>query len=631
MKLNKNSKKILIYSLAFVLGVKGFSSVAKAVNGNNQILAVARENNAEVLNNNGRGQVETKAQKIENLGGLSPVDIKVWIGEQVDWSKGIKATNPQKENEIRELLNGATITDKTNPARNTTTETDLEGNILVKFDDDSEITVQNQKLMVTSHITSIARKQKAPDDAIEVKLMLGEGVKVEIVDNHTQRVLDTRNGDKDNPLHFNSYLAKPDTNLNEYINEVLRDTIFNLVNVKSQDGYVDPEWKGQEDNFIASEANNIFTAKATKQHTVTFNTDGGSDIAEKKVKNGAKLEGVNNPTKEGFVFSGWKEEGTQELFDLDKAITKDTTLVAVWEAQVQKMDGDKEVKEPFIKVIFNKGENGKLTFEDNDVQEGNLYYKVYKELTFEQAKEKGMKLPNIVANDGFKVSGRNGGWDKPLELNKTNIVFTAKYFDAQRGEVESNPSVRVVEYLSSDENKGMVDVKREILRSVLDAFKGATAKAKEGYVFVNWTNEKGEEVSKNEKFVPETKVYAKYFANFKKQTDKAEEQKPNPTPQHPEQQKPKKPEGQKQPEKSGNKEEKTKEMQNQKNVSPNKKEKNKAEKGRISSGIVKGKENNKKSSKNKIAKTSDVFSVGILKGLMATSVAGLAIVKKKRK
>ena len=263
MKLNKNSKKILIYSLAFVLGVKGFSSVAKAVNGNNQILAVARENNAEVLNNNGRGQVETKAQKIENLGGLSPVDIKVWIGEQVDWSKGIKATNPQKENEIRELLNGATITDKTNPARNTTTETDLEGNILVKFDDDSEITVQNQKLMVTSHITSIARKQKAPDDAIEVKLMLGEGVKVEIVDNHTQRVLDTRNGDKDNPLHFNSYLAKPDTNLNEYINEILRDTIFNLVNVKAQDGYVDPEWKGQEDNFIASEANNIFTAKAS--------------------------------------------------------------------------------------------------------------------------------------------------------------------------------------------------------------------------------------------------------------------------------------------------------------------------------------------------------------------------------
>ena len=64
------------------------------------------------------------------------------------------------------------------------------------------------------------------------------------------------------------------------------------------------------------------------KHTVTFKTNGGSEVKNVTVKNGSKLEGIEEPKKDGYIFDGWYLEG--EEFDFDSKIDEDLTLVAKW-------------------------------------------------------------------------------------------------------------------------------------------------------------------------------------------------------------------------------------------------------------------------------------------------------------
>ncbi|MDR2419374.1 MAG: InlB B-repeat-containing protein [Treponema sp.] len=81
-------------------------------------------------------------------------------------------------------------------------------------------------------------------------------------------------------------------------------------------------------------------------YTVTFDTDGGSEVPEQKVEEGKTLAKPADPTKDGYTFANWyrdKEKKTRWDFDLD-VVVQDTTLYAKW------VEG-KDVK-PF-KVTFD--------------------------------------------------------------------------------------------------------------------------------------------------------------------------------------------------------------------------------------------------------------------------------------
>ncbi len=76
------------------------------------------------------------------------------------------------------------------------------------------------------------------------------------------------------------------------------------------------------------------------KHTVTFKTNGGSEIKNVSIKNGAKLSEVEEPTKDGFVFDGWYLDG--EKYDFDREIDKDITLVAKWVKDLNDNHNDEE-------------------------------------------------------------------------------------------------------------------------------------------------------------------------------------------------------------------------------------------------------------------------------------------------
>ena len=62
---------------------------------------------------------------------------------------------------------------------------------------------------------------------------------------------------------------------------------------------------------------------------VTFNTDGGTSVAEEKVLRGQKVPNPAAPTKSGHTFTGW--EDANGAYDFNTPVTGPLTLTAKWE------------------------------------------------------------------------------------------------------------------------------------------------------------------------------------------------------------------------------------------------------------------------------------------------------------
>lgn len=96
--------------------------------------------------------------------------------------------------------------------------------------------------------------------------------------------------------------------------------------------------------------------KVEKKYTVSFDTDGGSEIASIKVKGGEVVSLPESPVKEGYIFSGWTLN--DEIFDATLEIKEDITLKASWISEEKEMvtvkfntDGGEKL-EP---VVLEKG------------------------------------------------------------------------------------------------------------------------------------------------------------------------------------------------------------------------------------------------------------------------------------
>ena len=83
------------------------------------------------------------------------------------------------------------------------------------------------------------------------------------------------------------------------------------------------------------------------QHTITFNSDGGTDVESQTVTEGERVSEPAAPTKEGYTFIGWYDGDTK--FDFTTRIAKDYTLTAKYE---QISTGKKNCKKSSLAVIL---------------------------------------------------------------------------------------------------------------------------------------------------------------------------------------------------------------------------------------------------------------------------------------
>ncbi|MEG1900651.1 MAG: InlB B-repeat-containing protein [Bacilli bacterium] len=94
-----------------------------------------------------------------------------------------------------------------------------------------------------------------------------------------------------------------------------------------------------------------------KNVTVTFDTNGGSNIAKEIIEKDSKVSKPNDPTKDNYIFVEWTYDN--ESYDFDTKVTKDITLVAKYrESGSHKKsftvkfdtDGGNTIKDQIVKV-----------------------------------------------------------------------------------------------------------------------------------------------------------------------------------------------------------------------------------------------------------------------------------------
>ena len=100
------------------------------------------------------------------------------------------------------------------------------------------------------------------------------------------------------------------------------------------DWYSNKDLTGRPVTSIAkgSSGDKTFYGKFTKNsYTLSFDTDGGSDVGPITALYQEPITAPGDPTKDGFIFNGWvTEKNGTELFDFSKGISGDTTIYANW-------------------------------------------------------------------------------------------------------------------------------------------------------------------------------------------------------------------------------------------------------------------------------------------------------------
>ncbi len=192
-------------------------------------------------------------------------------------------------------------------------------------------------------------------------------------------------------------------------------------------------------------------------YNVTFNTGGGSTISDQKIKEGEKVTKPTNPTKEGYIFVEWTNNGN--TYDFNSAVTSNLTLIAKWE----------KVREDVKTYVVEFDTDGGTTIANQVIEKGQKIVKpvdpvkanyVFKEWQLDgktynfdtevttnlklKAKWEEVKQTNGNNTNNNGNSGNNGNNGNTTKPNNPTTPTKKKYsvsFNSNGGSLISSQSV----------------------------------------------------------------------------------------------------------------------------------------------------------------------------------------------
>ncbi|MEQ3347600.1 stalk domain-containing protein [Peptoniphilus senegalensis] len=237
---------------------------------------------------------------------LHPVDISVWENDEINWKNGVKLDDSVSDPELKKAFEEANFKGDNRDSVSPSTSGSV-GNIVVTFKDNSSITVNTQKLFVFPHVTS-STFTNTPKDAVVTTFLLGEGTKAREGQNETV-------GNAEHPVPYKTYKIKSGTDVSKFNLPTKKNIFDNISAMPADDSYSDLKW--EPENYIVSENNKTFTARAIKSFKISFefkaydSDNGNNDInslpkdltdklpKELKVKKGDAFDAPTKP--ENFV------------------------------------------------------------------------------------------------------------------------------------------------------------------------------------------------------------------------------------------------------------------------------------------------------------------------------------------
>ena len=278
-----------------------------------------------------------------------------------------------------------------------------------------------------------------------------------------------------------------------------------------KEGYTFVDWSVTIPETMPAEDMTITAIWQINTYTITFNEDGGSEVADITAQYGAAITAPAAPTKEGHVFAGWSEElpatmpdygangasheikatWTAETYVLKFADTGDTAIAdktVTYGDTIEAVTGLTKVGHVFAGWdVTPPTEIGDLGVNGAEITYTAQWTKETYTLIFADTNDAGDSITmNVTFGDTIEVPAdltktghKFAGWDvtPPTEIGDLGAGEAVLTYTAQW--TKNSYTVTWVDEAGSKEETVVYG----------DAITAPTAAAKEGYYFVMWTPE----------------------------------------------------------------------------------------------------------------------------------------------
>ena len=212
---------------------------------------------------------------------------------------------------------------------------------------------------------------------------------------------------------------------------------------------------GFEDVYTQNEALTLYPVWNTNKYTITFDTNGGSEIAPITQDYGTEITAPANPTRKGYTFKGWDKEIPKTM------PAENITVKAQWKINQYTITFDTNGGSEIAPITQDYGT--KITAPDNPTRKGYTFKGWDKEIPETMPAENitvkaqweinqytitfdtngGSEIAPITQDYGTKITApdnptRKGytfkGWDKeiPETMPAENITITARWRDTEK-------------------------------------------------------------------------------------------------------------------------------------------------------------------------------------------------------
>ena len=217
-----------------------------------------------------------------------------------------------------------------------------------------------------------------------------------------------------------------------------------------------------KDIYTKNEALTLYPVWNTNKYTITFDTNGGSEIAPITQDYGTKITTPDNPTRKGYTFKGWDKEIPETM------PAENITVKAQWEINQYTITFDTNGGSEIAPITQDYGTE--ITAPDNPTRKGYTFKGWDKE------------IPETMPAENITITARWRDTEKPtgeiiIGTNKWNeflneLTFGIFFKDTQEVTINAvdNSGVVFVSYLVTDKELSEAELNSLVFRAYEEPF-----------------------------------------------------------------------------------------------------------------------------------------------------------------
>ena len=264
---------------------------------------------------------------------------------------------------------------------------------------------------------------------------------------------------------INQYTITFDTNGGSEIAPITQDygTEITAPDNPTRKGYTFKGWDKEIPETMPAENITVKAQWKINQYTITFDTNGGSEIAPITQDYGTEITAPDNPTRKGYTFKGWDKEIPETM------PAENMTVKAQWEINQYTITFDTNGGSEIAPITQDYGTE--ITAPDNPTRKGYTFKGWDKE------------IPETMPAENITITARWKDTEKPtgeiiIGTNKWNeflnkLTFGIFFKDSQEVTINAvdNSGVVFVSYLVTDKELSEAELNSLVFRAYEEPFR----------------------------------------------------------------------------------------------------------------------------------------------------------------